>query len=117
MGRLSKRSLRMAVSTARAGADAALTIGARTQNLMNPSLEGAGAQAREARRMVEEKIVAACEGAFAAQVAWGTFLVGAAFGDVRTVEDVTLGLADIAQAAIAPAHRTVRANARRLTGR
>ena len=116
MARLTRRSLRMAVSTAHAGADAAVTIAARTQNLLIPSLEGPGAQAREARRMVEEKVAAACEGAFAAQVAWGTFLVSAAFGGVRTAEDAALGLADIAEAALAPAHRTVRANARRLTG-
>jgi hypothetical protein len=116
MVRLSRRSLRMAVSTARAGADAAVTIAARTQGLLTPSLDGFGAQAHEAHRMVEEKVVAACEGLFAAQVAWGTFLVSAAFGGVRTAEDVTLGFADVAEAAVAPAHRTVRANARRLTG-
>ncbi len=116
MVRLSKRSLRMAVSTAHAGADAAVTIAARTQNLLIPSLDGSGAQAREARRMVEEKVAAVCEGMVAAQVAWGTFLVSVAFGGVRTVEDAALGLADIAEAAVAPAHRTVRANARRLTG-
>lgn len=116
MTRLTRRSLRMAVSTAHAGADAAVTIAARTQNLLIPSLDSSGAQAREARRMVEEKVAAACEGVFAAQVAWGTFLVSAAFGGVRTAEDAALGLADIAEAALAPAHRTVRANARRLTG-
>ena len=116
MVRLTKRSLRMAASTARAGADAAVTIAARTQNLLIPNLDGSAAQAHEARRMVEEKVAAAYEGAFAAQVAWGTFLVSAAFGGVRTAEDVTLGLADIAEAAVAPAHRTVRANALRLTG-
>lgn len=117
MSRLSKRSMRMAMSSARAGADAAVTIAARMQNLMNPTFEGAGAQAREAHRMVEEKVAAACEGVFAAQMAWGTFLVTMAFGGVRTVEDVTLGFAEVAEAAIAPAHRTVRANARRLTRR
>ena len=115
MVRLTKRSLRMAASTARAGADAAVTIAARTQGLLTPSLDGSGVQAREARRMVEEKVAAACEGAFAAQVAWGTFLVSAAFGGVRTPEDAALGLADIAEAALAPAQRTVSANARRLT--
>jgi hypothetical protein len=106
----------MAASSARAGADAAVTIAARTQGLLTPSLEGSGARAGEARRMVEEKFAAACEGAFAAQVALGSFLVSAAFGGVRTAEDAALGLADVAEAALAPAHRTVRANARRLTG-
>jgi hypothetical protein len=107
----------MAASSARAGADAAVTIAARTQDLLNPSLAGGARQAREGRRMVEEKLAAACEGAFAAQMAWGTFLMKAAFGGVRTVEDVTLGLAGVAEAALAPAHRTVKANARRLTQR
>jgi hypothetical protein len=115
MVRLAKRSLRMAASTARSGVDAAVTIGARAQGLMTPSLDGSGAQAREARRMVEEKVAAACEGAFRAQMAWGVFFVKAALGGVRSVEDVTLGLADIAEAALRPARRTVRANARRLT--
>ncbi|MGO9769727.1 MAG: hypothetical protein ACLPSW_09275 [Roseiarcus sp.] len=110
------RSLRLAASSACAGADAAVTIAARTRGLLTPSLDGSGAQAREARRMVEEKVAAACEGALAAQVAWGTFLFSAAFGGVRTAEDAALGLADVAEAALAPAHRTVRANARRLTG-
>jgi len=105
----------MAAKSGRAGADAAATIAARVQNMMNPSLAGQGAQAREMRRMVEEKVAAFCEGAFAAQLAWGSFLVSAAFGGVRTAEDVTLGFADVAEAALAPAHRTVRANARRLT--
>lgn len=113
MIRVTRRSLRMAASTARAGADAAVTIAARTQGWMIPSLDGSGLG--EAHRMVEEKVAAVCEGAFAAQVAWGTFWISAAFGAVRTVEDVTLGLADVAEAAVAPAHRTVRANARRLT--
>jgi len=115
MVRLAKRSLRMAASTARSGIDAAVTIGARTQGLMTPSLDGSGAQARENRRMVEEKVAAVYEGAFRAQMAWGAFFVKAAFGGVRSLEDMTLGFADVAEAALTPARRTVRANARRLT--
>ena len=117
MIRLRKRSLRMAVATMRAGADAAVTIAVRTHQLTTPDLKGTSAQAREARRMVEEKVVAACEGAFAAQMAWGAFLMKAAFGGVRTVEDAALGLAGVAEAAVAPGRRAVRANARRLTSR
>ena len=103
MTRLSKRSMRMAVASA--------------PDMMNPSLEGVGARAREAQRMVDEKVAAACEGVFAAQMAWGNLFLRAALGGVRSVEDMTFGLAGVAQAAVAPAHRTVRANARRLTGR
>ena len=66
--------------------------------------------------MVQEKVDAAMEGALAAQAAWGAFFIKAAFGGVRTPGDVSAGLPTIAQAAMAPARRKVRANARRLTG-
>ncbi len=107
----------MAVAAMRAGTDAAVTIAARTHKLAAPDVEGASAQVREARRMVDEKILAACEGAFAAQMAWGAFVMKATLGGVRTFEDAALGLAGVAEAAVKPARRTVRANAKRLTGR
>jgi hypothetical protein len=113
--RLANRSFAIAKANARAGADAALTIAARTQNLLAPG----GRQSdntREARLMVQEKIDATIEGAFAAQAAWGAFFIKAAFGGVRTPNDVSAGLTAIAEAAATPARRTVRANARRLTG-
>ena len=66
--------------------------------------------------MVQEKVDAMVEGTFAAQTAWGTFLIKAAFGGMRTPQEVSVGLAGIAQAAGAPARKKVRANARRLTG-
>jgi hypothetical protein len=95
--------------------DAALTIAARTQNLMSPG-GGSKENAREARLMVQEKVDAAIEGAFAAQAAWGAFMLKAAFGGVRTPNDMSMGLAGIAEAAAKPARRKARANARRLTG-
>ncbi|MBV8473828.1 MAG: hypothetical protein JO107_03945 [Hyphomicrobiales bacterium] len=117
MTRLKKRSRRMAAAAMRAGTDAAVTIASRTHKLAGPDVGGTGGQAREARRMVEEKVLAACEGAFAAQMAWGAFLMKAALGGVRTFEDAALGFAGVAEAATAPARRTVRANARRLSRR
>ena len=66
--------------------------------------------------MVQEKLDAAVEGALAAQTAWGAFLFKAAFGGVRTPNDVSAALAGIAEAAAKPAGRKVRANARRLAG-
>jgi hypothetical protein len=111
--RLTKRSLAIAKANAQAGADAALTIVARTQRLLAPGRQSD--KTREARLMVQEKIDAAIEGGFAAQMAWGSF-IKAAFGGVRTPNDVSAGLTAIAEAAAAPARRTVRANARRLTG-
>ena len=113
--RLTKRSLAIAKANAQAGADAALTIAARTQRLLAPGGQQSD-KTREARLMVQEKIDAAVEGAFAAQMAWGSFFIKAAFGGVRTPGDVSAGLTAIAEAAAAPARRTVRANARRLTG-
>jgi hypothetical protein len=113
--RLTKRSLAIAKANAQAGADAALTIAARTRNLLEPGGRQSD-KAREARLMVQEKIDATIEGAFAAQAAWGAFFIKAAFGGVRTPDDVSTGLTAIAEAAAAPARRKVRANARRLTG-
>jgi len=113
--RLTKRSLAIAKANAQAGVDAALTIAARTQGLLSPG--GAEKEkAREARLMVQEKVDAAIEGAFAAQAAWGAFVIKAALGGVRSPHDVSAGLTSIAEAAAGPARRKVRANARRLTG-
>jgi hypothetical protein len=112
---LARRSLAIAKANAQAGADAAVTIAARTQTLLSP--DGRPSEkAREARLMVEEKVDAAVEGALAAQKAWGAFFIRAAFGGVRTPNDVSAGLTAIAEAAAAPARRKLRANARRLTG-
>ena len=113
--RLTRRSLAIAKANAQASADAAVTIAARTQNLLAPGGRELD-KAREARLMVQEKVDAAIEGAFAAQAAWGAFFIKAAFGGVRTAHDVSAGLTAIAEAAAAPARRKVRANARRLTG-
>jgi hypothetical protein len=113
--RLANKSLVVAKANAQAGVDAALTIAARTQSLMTPGGKP-NEKAREARLMVQEKVDAMVEGAFAAQAAWGAFLLKAAFGGVRSPQDVSVGLAGIARAAAGPARRKVRANARRLTG-
>jgi hypothetical protein len=113
--RAARRSLAIARANAQAGVDAALTIAARSVSLFAPG-GGQSDKAREARLMVQEKVDAAVEGAFAAQAAWGSFFIKAAFGGVLTPGDVSAGLAKIAEAAAAPARRKVRANARRLTG-
>jgi hypothetical protein len=113
--RIARRSLAIAQANARAGVDAAVTIAARTIDMLAPG-GGQSDKAREARLMVQEKIDALVEGAFAAQAAWGLFFIKAAFGGVRTPSDVSTGLTNIAEAAAAPSRRKVRANARRLTG-
>jgi hypothetical protein len=113
---LTRRSMRLASKTAQAGLDAAVTIAARTSSLAMPGLDLSGDNARESRLMVQEKIAAAVEGTFAAQMAWGSFLIKAAFGGVTTPNHVSHAMVDVAEAAMRPARRAVRANARRLTG-
>jgi|SRR5271170_1198473 len=116
METLSQRSVKFARRTAQAGLDAAVTIAARAPALAMPEFDFTGENAREARLMVQEKIAAVCEGVFDAQMAWGSFLVRAAFGGVTSPNHFSHALVDVADAAMAPARRTVRANARRLTG-
>ena len=110
MGSLSYRASRLAKRSAQSGLDAAVTIAARTPGLMHPS----GDNAREATRMVEEKIAAAYEGAMAASLSWGSFLWTSAFRGGATPTQFSHALCDLAEAASAPARRTVHANARRL---
>ena len=116
MSRLSKRTLFMAASAMQAGMDAAVTIAARTPGLLSQGLNPTAESARETRRMVQEKIDAVYEGAAAAQFAWASLILKASFGGIRTADDLSLGLADVAEAAIRPARRKVHANAKRLTG-
>jgi hypothetical protein len=115
MNRSTRHSIKMANSALQAGADAAATVAARIPGLLTQGFDPTGAKLRESHRMVHEKMSAVCEGALAAQLAWGGFLFNAALGGVRTPDDLSLALARVAQAAVAPAHRTVRANARRLS--
>jgi len=116
MNRLTRRSLALARNTAQAGIDSALTIAARTPGLLTPGLDLTGEKAREARLMVQEKVAAAYEGAWAAQMAWGSFFVKSLFGGAMSPDHFQRGWVDVANAAMAPARKTVRANAQRLTG-
>ena len=116
MNRLTKRSVTFARKSAQSGLDAAVTIAARTPGLATIGFDPSGNSAREASLMVREKVSAAYEGALAAQMAWGSFLIKAAFGGVTSPDHVSHALVDVAEAATAPARRAVRANARRLTG-
>jgi hypothetical protein len=116
MSRLSKRTLLMAASAMQAGMDTAVTIAARTPGLLSQGFNPTAESARETQRMIQEKFDAVYEGAAAAQFAWASFLLKASFGGIRNASDFSLGLADVAEAAIRPARRKVRANAKRLTG-
>lgn len=116
MNDLADRSVSFARKTAQAGLDATVTIAARTPGLMAAGFDLTGQGAEEIGLMVQEKIDAAREGAWAAQMAWGSFLIRAAFGGVSSPDHVSQVLVEVAEAALAPAHRQVRANALRLTG-
>ena len=113
--RLAKRTIAAAKANAQSGLDAAATIAARVAKLAAPGVKPK-AKAREVRRMTEEKIDAAIEGALAAQAAWGAFFMKAAFGGVKSTLDLSIGAAAVMEAAMKPARRAVRANARRLAG-
>jgi len=116
MKRLRKRTLFMAASAMQAGVDAAVTIAARAPGLLNQSFNPTAENMRETQRMFQEKIDAVYEGAAAAQFAWASLFLKASFGGIRNASDLSLGLADVAEAAMKPARRKVRANAKRLTG-
>jgi len=113
MSSLSHRVSHFASQSGQSGADAAVTIAARTFGLLQPGAR----QAPEAARMVEEKVVAACEGAVGASLAWGAFLFASAWRGGATAAQLSHALIDVAEAAAGPARRRVRANARRLTKR
>jgi hypothetical protein len=115
MNRSVRKSIALTNSSLQAGADAAVTVAARIPGLLTQGFDPTGTKTRESHRMLHEKVSAAWEGAMGAQVALSGFLFKMALGGVRTPDDVSLGLARVAQAALAPAHRTVRANARRLS--
>lgn len=116
MTRLSKRAMAIAAATMQAGVDSVVTIGARAPALLMQGVNPTAASTREAQRMIAEKIDAAWQGAAAAQMAWASLLLKASFGGIRSAADLSLGLTGVAEAAIRPARRKVRANARRLTG-
>lgn len=111
MSKFTTRFTRFARHSAQSGLDAAVTIAARAPGLMYPSHENAA----EASRMVEEKVTAAYAGAFGASLAWGEFLFASALRGGATPKQFSHALVDVADAAAAPARRTVRANARRLS--
>src|ERR1700753_4518366 len=93
MGSLSGRASRFAQHSAQSGLDAAVTIAARTPGLLTPSDKNA----REAARMVEEKIAAAYEGAAKASLAWGAFLFASALRGGATPTQFTHALFDVAE--------------------
>ena len=111
MSNLSVRASQFAENTAESGYDAAVTIAVRTRR----AALGHSDTSVESVRMVREKVSAVCEGAMAAGLAWGTFVMASALRGGATPVDVSHALFDMAEAAAGPAWRTVGANARRLS--
>jgi hypothetical protein len=116
MSRLNKRAMVMAAAAMQSGFDAAVTIAARAPGFLSQGFNPTVESARETQRMIQEKVDAAYEGAAAAQFAWASFVLKASFGGIRDASEFSLGMAGVAQAAMRPARRRVRANAKRLTG-
>jgi hypothetical protein len=108
------RSVKRANRAAQAALDATVTIGARLGKLAT-SLSAAD-NARDTHEMVTEKVSAAMQGAFGAQLAWNSFFFRAAMGGITSPIQMLEGFAGVADAAAAPALKRVRHNARRLTG-
>lgn len=88
---------------------AARTITARMPILFAAASTGSPKAMRETRRMCSEKYAAAIEGTIAAGQEWGKLWMRMALG-----QDPGRDLSRIMHAAIKPAQRTCKANARRL---
>jgi hypothetical protein len=109
-------SMKLARKTAASGVHAGATIAVRASRMGKAVFAPTRESAREAAMMVEEKFAAACEGAVAAQKVWIDFAFKAAFGGFLTPDDASNVFVKATDAALAPARRRVKANARRLTG-
>ncbi len=116
MDSLQRRAIAMGFVAMESSIAAAITIAARTPILLGITARDPKT-VREAQTMVIEKVEAAFEGAAAAQLAMFTLWGRMMFGGVRGPSAFAHGLADVAHAATRPAHRRVRANAKRLVKR
>jgi len=110
-------TLAWAWNSALLGVDSARTIAARAAMMASPELHGSEELGAEMRLMGHEKVEAAWSGLVAAQRAFGSLLLRAAFGDVGTPADLAFGLGAVADAAMRPTRSKARANARRLSSR
>ena len=114
MDSLQRRAIEMSFVAMETSVAAAITIAARAPLLFGLSGPRSTNDARETQRMVMEKVEAAIEGAASAQFAMLILWTRIAFGGVSGPAALAHGLADVAHAATHPAHRRVRANAKRL---
>jgi hypothetical protein len=117
MQSLQSRAFGASFAAFEASVAAAVTIAARAPIIAGHVAGTRSGRPDESLRMVTEKMEAAAEGVMAAQMAMWSLWVQMAFGGVRGPTALAHGFVDIAEAAIRPAHRRVRANAKRLSGR
>jgi hypothetical protein len=109
------KTMDLMTDTVVTGMAAAVTIWFRLPLLAMGAVQPTPARAFEALRMVTEKLDASYEGAVAASFEAGKVGSRMLFRPLLTPAEFSDAGARIAQAAVAPAARRVRANARRLT--
>jgi hypothetical protein len=112
---LANRATTMTLNAMEAGFAAAVTIAARTPIMWATLSRPSAANLGETQRMISEKMEASMEGGLAAGQALCLVWMRAAFGGMRKPADFALAMSDVAAAATRPAHKKVRANAKRLT--
>lgn len=110
-----KKAVQMSLAAFETSVAAGITIAARWPILLQTMHAPNSASVAETRLMVDEKVAAMIEGAFAAQLAGLAFAAKMARGEVRHPGDVMKAASDALNAAMKPARRRVVANAKRLT--
>lgn len=111
-----QKALQLTLTAFETSLAASVTIAARWPILLQALHAPNRRSVAETRLMVDEKVAAMVEGAFAAQLATLAFAGRMARGEVRHAGDVMRAATEAMQAALKPARRRVVENAKRLTG-
>lgn len=111
--RLAKTVSDLMVETSEAALDSAVTISARLPIFAEHSVSPTAASLAEWHRAGSEKVAAGWEGAFAAGTAWQSMMIRAMVSPPTPLAMAQASV-EMARLAAGPAHRRVRANARRL---
>ena len=114
MARRGKSLVDMSFDVLRAAQDTAVTIAARLPAVAKAA-RNPGVLSRDMQEMVSEKIEAGMQGSMAAGKAFGHLWTRAMLGGIRTPMDAAKGMFNVADAAMTPALKRVRANAKRLS--
>jgi hypothetical protein len=111
-----QNALQLSLAAFETSVAASVTIAARWPILWQTMHAPSHTSLAETRLMVDEKVAAMVEGAFAVQLASLAFAGKIARGEVRHAGDVMKAATDAMQAAMKPARHRIVANAKRLTG-